>query len=359
MGLREGTGLEHAAGAELEAEILALIQWSGRIGKIVTQIQTSEEALNHWRDVLARWQTVLPGNPDTQNWTMTEEDGTGTYLANYSRGTNSGKSMLTKSKQRYTVIRCGRTAIGEPSTDVSGSAVIQLNPYPIQIEGHEELAISAPEIGGSVDSSAEYNFRIEAASTSHEVIQGGPDKLRVFQSSSDVGWASMTGATSTATNADIKGTTISEQIQELESLMGQGLDGTTAELKILEKIKALVEHDDATVDAMVERLKNQSGERDENLDAALTGMLGAAGTSKAQKALLELASSAAWPKEVREKALFSFAQVTAPIGEVDQALTELHKQKDDLSNTALLSWQRWAIGFVTKTRSALLKSAIP
>ena len=336
MGLRDGPEVPDGGGTALEGEILAQVQWSGRIGKIITQVPTAEEALNHWRDILARWQTVLSGNPAVAHWTTTEEDVTGTYMASYSRGTNSTSKMLTKEKQRYTALSTGPTGVGEPATEVKGSASIEMNPYPVNIEGHEELAIRTPEIGGRIDSQANYSFRLESVSTNTEVIQAAREKTRIFENARDIGWASTAGVSNPVTTVDIKETTIGEQLKQLESLLDQGLGGTVEELKTLEKIKSLVEHDDATVDSIRERLSNHKGERNEDLDAALTGMLGAAGTPKAQTALLDLASSAASPIELREKALFSFVQVTALIAESDQALEDLHQRKDDLSNTALL-----------------------
>src|ERR1035438_3370674 len=64
--------------AGLRSEILAFVEKSGRIGKMTAQTNTSPETLNHWRDILSRWQTVLPSRPADRSWKQTEEDGTGT-----------------------------------------------------------------------------------------------------------------------------------------------------------------------------------------------------------------------------------------------------------------------------------------
>ena len=134
---------------------------------------------------------------------------------------------------------------------------------------------------------------------------------------------------------NVDGTTIGEQLGELKALQGQGLSGTSTELKTLEKIVALVKKDDSAVDAITRHLSQHSGPA-EGIPSALIGMLGAAGTPKAQQALIGLTAANEWPIEQRRMGLFSFVQVTEPVLEADDWLRNLHQRGDELSNSSLL-----------------------
>lgn len=52
--------------AGLRAEILAFVEKSGRIARMTAQTNTSAEVLNHWRNILSRWQTILESDPSTR-----------------------------------------------------------------------------------------------------------------------------------------------------------------------------------------------------------------------------------------------------------------------------------------------------
>jgi hypothetical protein len=67
---------------DLKAEVFSFIEKSGRIKKLISSKSASTpKTLNHWRDILSRWQVVLSGNPSDYNWNQTEQDPTGTYIS--------------------------------------------------------------------------------------------------------------------------------------------------------------------------------------------------------------------------------------------------------------------------------------
>jgi len=323
--------------AALRNEILAFVEKSGRLGKIITQTNATSETLNHWRDILARWQIILPANPAARTWSQTEEDATGVYVAAYSRDTNQPPAVLQKRKQQYlSLSSAGQTNL-QTRSQVNGNTVAHLDPYPVKIEGREQLTILAPEIGGGVVSEANYTFDLQSATAAPEVEQAGALVARRLETTgTPFSWAAADGPDRLSTAVDVEGTTMQEQLAELEQLLAAGLSGTSAEVRTLEKIVALIKKDDAAVDALVSRLSRHLEAKDEPLASALIGMLGAAGTPKAQRTLIGLVAASEWPQAQREMAIFSFAQVTEPIPEVDNWLRQLHQKGDDLSNNSLL-----------------------
>jgi len=323
--------------AGLRSEILAFVEKSGRIGKMTAQTNTSLETLNHWRDILSRWQTVLPSRPADRSWKQTEQDATGTYVALYSRDSDQAPAVVEKKKQQYLSL-CSANPNGlETRSKVNGTAVIKLDPYPTSIEGHEQLTILASEIGGCVASEADYSFHLRNATKAPEIEAFGTEKARQLELGGiPFSWLSTNAPLRTGVAVDIAGTTIEEQLGRLEQLLAAGMNGTPAEVKTLEKIVALIKKDDTTVDAVVERLSRPEVSKNTDLTSALIGMLGAGGTPKAQETLIGIVNTPDWPLEQREMAIFSFAQVTEPIPDVDLWLQQLHQENGDLANSSLL-----------------------
>jgi HEAT repeat protein len=324
------------SGTGLRAEILAFVQKSGKFGKMTSLEQTSEETLVHWRDILGRWQTVLADKLSTRKWNYTEEDATGTYVAEYFKDSDGPPAVLRKTKHQYLSISGTGSNRWQGRSNVSGDAVIHLNPYPTQIEGREQLTLFIPEVGGSFASDATYSFHLQSAAREPEIQAAGAEMARRFETSdSSFAWAVKHEANSTASPVNVDGTTIEEQIDDLIALHEQGLNRTTAELKTLEKIVALVKNDDSAVEAITRHLSQHSGPA-EGIPSSLIGMLGAAGTPKAQQALIGLTAANEWPMDQRRMGLFSFVQVTEPVPEVDNWLRQLHQRHDELSNSSLL-----------------------
>ena len=323
--------------AGLRTEILAFVARSGRIEKMTSKDQAPDKTLNHWRDILSRWQTVLSDDPAVKTWNQTEEDTTGTYVAVYSRDAGRPSAVIRKEKRQYVKVGGAKQGGLQGRSKVSGTATIVMNPYPTHIEGSEELTIVAPEIDGGAVSKAEYAFHLESVTRAPELVRGAKGAVRWLETGGiPFAWASKNTLTRATLNTDIEGTTINEQLVGLEQLLAAGQNGTPAEVKILEKIVALIRKDDAAVNAIMERLDRSNAAEKGDLAPALIGMLGAAGTTKAQETLIGIVNTPERPLAQREMAAFSFAQVTEPIPEVDEWLRQLHQKHDELSNSSLL-----------------------
>ena len=275
--------------------------------------------------------------PSARTWNSTEEDSTGTYIAAYSRESGQPPAVVRKQKQQYLAVNGASQQGFEARFKLSGSARIELAPYPTNIEGHEKLTLLTPEIGGSVNSEADYSFHLVGASQGSGVESLGPELARQLESrGTSFGWAPTNTPGSRARKVDVSQTTIEEQMAALEQLLADGKSGTPAEVKILQKIAALVKNDDQVVEAIVNRLSNPQVMENAELSSALIGMLGAAGTPKAQETLIGIAHTKQWPLPQRQMALFSFAQVTDPTPAVDGWLQQMHQESGDLANNSLL-----------------------
>ena len=323
--------------AGLRSEVLAFVEKSGRIGKMTAPTNTSPETLNQWRDILSRWQTVLDSDPAVRTWKRTEEDETGTYVAVYSRETDQSPASVRKQKAKYLSVS-GSTPKGfESRCRIKGGAVIQLGPYPIRIEGQEQLSFQTPEIGGSIDSEAEYSFHLRSAAQDSEVEAWGPERARqLAMGGTPFSWVSTSAASGQPGSVDVSHTTIQEQIAALEQVLAAGKSGTQDEVKALANIVALIKNDDASVGAIANYLATPDVLKNMELSSALIGMLGAAGTPKSQEMLMSIASNSTWPLEQRQMAMTSFVQVTEPTPAVDGWLQQLHQQGGELANNALL-----------------------
>lgn len=333
-GASEQIGVE---GPGLEDEILVRVAESGRIIGFAADHDLGAEVLQHWRDIASRWQTVLSDRVDARAWTVSEQDPTGVYDARYERvGANSSR-LLLKEKQCYISIGTTSSADLSPETRIQSTSEIELDPYPIEIKGNEDLTIQAPALGGAVFSTAIFTLRLVAVEANAEVLSQASAMLEIAKAPDRAfSWA----AGAAPKEQDDLGigldTTMETEIAKLRRILDSGGSGSVAELHVLENLVSLIRSDDLSVDTLVAALKQSTTATNAELASALVGMLGSAGTPKAQRALLGVLATEDWPLPFRELAGFSFAQVTAPIPEVDQCFERLHEQQGDLSDTSLL-----------------------
>ena len=225
----------------------------------------------------------------------------------------------------------------ETRTKVRGTTEIHLAGYPTHIEGREQLTILTPEVGGSVKSETEYAFHIANATKETPAEPLVEEKIQQMETGAKFfTWGREASSESQEAKNEIGKTTIQEQLGELDQVFAAGQSGTPAELNTLEKIVELIRKDDSAVNAIVERLSRPEEVNTTDRAAALIGMLGAAGTVKAQETLIGMVNTESWPMEQRGMAIFSFAQVNQPAPAVDAWLRQLHAKNDELSNNSLL-----------------------
>jgi hypothetical protein len=337
MSAGDKTAPSDGSEAGLRAEVLALVEKCGRISKMTAQSGTSPETLSQWRDILSRWQTVLAPHAGERTWEQTEEDATGRYVAAYARQSDQLPTMVRKQKQKYLKVFGAKAKGFESRSQITNLIQIQLAPYPTRIEGYEQLVLQTPEIGGKVVSEADFFFHLRTATRPPEVESRSSAMARYLElSPAAFSWETTNAPSHANQLVDVSNTTIEEQIASLEELLAAGKEGTSAELRILEKIVALIRKSDAAVDTIVSHLRNPAAANNPGLASALVGMLGAAGTPKAQSTLIAMANTAQWPQEQRQMAIFAFAQVTDPIPQVDGWLRQLHQEKGEFANNSLL-----------------------
>lgn len=322
---------------KMNGEILSNILKNGRFEKIIAPEEMPEEARNHWRDILSRWQVILSDNPIELQWSRTEEDTTGVYVANYLL-TNTAPTIIKKTKQRYLKIKTtdeGGSLFAENS--VEGDTIIKLEPYPSKISGTESIQIAINGIGIGIRSKADFSISLISITTDPQLDKLGDDKAKKISSAKKtLAWKGeisqdMEKAGIVDNRTD---TSIEEDLIALKQLFADGKAGTTEEVKLLGQIRDHIIRDESSIDSIFDTLT--SVDSSGHLSSAIIGVLGAAGTEAAQLALLGIATSSDWPEEKRRMALFSFAQVTDPIKEIDGWLTNLHQEGGPLADNAFL-----------------------
>lgn len=319
-------------GEEMKGEMLAWVLKSGRIQKLGEANQMSPEARNQWRDILARWQVVLADDVKDLAWTRTEEDTTGSYVASYARTGAAIPSEITKRKQHYLTFRGGSQASFTGASVIQGSTVIEVQPYQKLIEGRERMHITA--LG--VDTDVIFAFRLKSASIDSRIDQTVSASrvalIELIPASSS--WADAGQNSKGSKKAGAASGNIKDEIARLKQLYAEGKAGTPEEVNVLSKIADIIKSNDTSVDTVLAALAHAEPKSD--LASALTGVLGSAGTPTAQLGLLAIATSKDWPHPMKQMALFSFAQVTQPVREVETWLQSLHEQQGALSKNAVM-----------------------
>jgi HEAT repeat protein len=326
-----------ALNSEMQGEVLAVVNKSGRIEKLVPPASLSPEAKNHWRDILSRWQVILPDNPNEQTWHRTEEDTTGSFLAVYTRHTASYPESITKQKHHY--LRLNSTGAANPGVNhsITGSSEITLSPFLVGSKGRESLRMEIAGIGSAITSECEFNLQLQSAGEEAENLDAAGARLaKVGSAVNSMSWsgelppASQDGsAIGESENVDVPAV-----LNSIKDLLAAEGERSVAEIRSMEKLYLAIKRDDGAVDAILDALTDESQSAD--FSSILIGALGAAGTPAAQTALLAIATSEDWLTDQREMALFSFAQVIQPIPEVDSWLQQLHIGGGSLANSALL-----------------------
>lgn len=318
---------------EMSGEIFAFINKSGRIDKMRTPATLPDVARNHWRDILAHWQVIVPENSNIKQWERTEDDSTGNYVASYSCNATDFPYRITKVKQHYLSIATSSQGKFVARNSVRGKTLIQMNPYPTTIEGHESLEVSGTGFALSLSSEASFSFHLNSV---EHIPAGLQARNEIDTLGKPMGWtgdAPSVGAVLTGTNK-LEGVHAAEEIAKLKLLAKNGLSSSPEGTRILDTLCSLMKMDSAAVDNAMDTLVADNPPSE--ISKALLGVLGAAGTPEAQSALLAIATDPEWPLDQRRMSLFTFAQVTEPIPEIDGWLKQMHGTDQELGGNALL-----------------------
>ncbi|MCX7826460.1 MAG: hypothetical protein N2689_13005, partial [Verrucomicrobiae bacterium] len=311
----------------MAGEILAFVERNGRIGKFIALPSMSADALNQWKDILARWQVVLADDPSATRWTRREEDTTGIYLATYVRQPGS-PTQIIKTKTTYIEVRTANQSTLNGTSKITGSTVIMLNPHPVRIAGQESVQLASRGLGPNVYSESEFVFQLLHSGFRTDIAQAGPGKAAQWAAApASLPWSAQPSPSGDAilitpgTGAAVA----RAHIAGLAELLARGGAESPEEQKFMEKLYDAVKADDGAVEAIMDQLGRPDCSKE--MASVLIGVLGAAGTEMAQHSLLSMVADANWPREQREMSVFSFAQVQQPIAGVEAALQALHAEQ--------------------------------
>lgn len=319
---------------EMNAEILVLVESSGRFAKVVFPASTGPDARNSMKDLLAHFQIILPDDHTQTEWEVEEEDTTGTYLATYRKNSEDHLVALLKTRLGYTYVETPE-ATGQSldsMTESSGQTEIQLDPHPVSIIGEQRLSIELNGLAQGVSSVTTCRFeRVDASHRSYPASAPATNHL-LAAAGTNLKADAQQGGGKLALDPDLPDTV--EILRNIRIIIAESgirsADATAAMAQLVEAMK----RDDKAVAAALDKLAEDSCGKDEA--ALLIGAMGAAGTSAAQEALQRIIASESEPFERRETALFAFAQVESPIEGIDQTLRQAYEEKGEIWNTSLL-----------------------
>lgn len=318
-----------------ESRVLAEVRESGRIEKIAFFSLASAEAKTMWKDILARWQVILPEKANADSWEYTENDVTGTYIANYTRPSLGYPQQVTKRKPRYVSISAqAQGGVLNAKCSVEGETAIELNPYQAAIKGEESVSISGPG-NVSVETDAAYSFHLRSAEYSRPVETSGPQMLAEMGAATNVlSWAAE-NAVASAPVPEMTPEEVAEIMDRLKELLGSGQAHSGEHVEVAgEMIDAIRASQSSAVSTIMDAFANDMPEGE--YAATLTGVLGGAGTPAAQEALLKIITAPDWPPELRAMALQSLVQVTNPIAAVDNVLMTLLNDGQEYADSAFM-----------------------
>ncbi len=300
--------------------IFAKLDKSGRLTDVRAPLALSAAARNIWRDILAKWQVILP-EMTAKKWTRVEEDGTGIYTAQYLL-TPAG---IDKGKTRYLRVNGANTAL-LAAYQVTGLAHIEFDGFPRKVTGTEKVELGG--VPGVPTTRSEGAYSLMLTSLTHGALLAAPN-LSQYTS---FAWAAEFGPTSVPPEnlGDFE-----QNLHDLRAAIANGAYGTADEIRLAANLIEQLKKDNTLPDQLLDTLRGENVP--EQLASAIMGILGASGTAAAQYDLLAVASSEDWSQNLRQFALYAMVQAADPVPEADAALKALYAQgKGDLSGSALL-----------------------
>jgi len=310
-------------------EILVFIEKYGRIAQVQVPKDLSVDARNNWRDLLPRWQVVLPQTLNTSRWTRTEEDATGEYVAQYSMSGAAFPADLVKRKTRYLRLSNGNASVAA-AYKIQSSVQIHFDAYPRLIAGAEKISFDGVQALGQTNSSGTFSFRLVGSATASPGRSLAQVDLNKFEPTP---WAGEFSADQNAPPTDDGD--FATNLLDLRGLIKNGAYNSPEEIRVAKSIINQLQKTPGLADKLLDELR--AADTTTEMAAALLGILGAAGTPSAQYDLFAVATSDDWSLSYREMALFSFAQTGVPVPEAEGTLEALYQQGGELANTALLA----------------------
>jgi len=324
-----GQSVTDATPADLAGpEILVFVEKFGRIDQVQVPANLSTDARNNWRDILPKWQVILPQTLNTSRWTRTEEDATGEFVAQYSMSGASFPADIAKKKSRYLRLSSGNASLAA-TYKIQSSVQIHFDAYPRIIAGAEKISFDGVQALGQTSSAGTFSFSLGSVTASPDRTLAQID-LSKYEPTP---WAAEFSPDENASAANYGD--FATNLLDLRGVIKNGGYNTPDEVRVAQNLIGQLKQTPGLADKLLDELASPDTTKD--LAAALLGILGAAGTPAAQSDLLAVATSDDWPLADREMALFSYAQTVAPVPEADATLEALYQQGGELANTTLLA----------------------
>ncbi len=321
-GLVAGFALEDAPAAEMARETVVLLEPSGRVGPIAMDPAIGDEARRSWRSILARWQVVRPG--PGSSWTVSEEDPTGVAVVSY----EAAGSRLSKRKLRYERLH-GEGGALAAAARIDGGAEIEIDSILRGARGREQFVLHPPAERLLLRSEATFEFALESVGRSGA---GAAEAAERVARLSGEGLTTL-GGTEPAAPVE-EAIDLWTELSALETAIAPASQDEGAELRALVRLLELARRDPVAVAAIAQRLDDRPS--DEALAAGLLGVLGAAGTEAAQRALLDQITDPRHSADRRLTAITAVAQVMEPTPALEEGLRALAAEQSDLGSSALL-----------------------
>lgn len=319
-----------------DAEVSARIGAEGVLDALLVPATLSTAARLRWRDVACLLQVAPPSEPARQVWTREESDATGTYTADYALSESGTAMDLHRRKHGYA--RLHGASMESPSlASVEGEARIRLEPHLSGVTMTETTTLAPETTGMAITAVARARLRLTARHdrTDRDALESdvtplpapGLEELRL---SDPVRGAAQLGSPSAAQAQEA----ISRELEALERLLADGQARTVAEFERMRTLVELLRLDEGVAEPVVARLGRAPVSDD--LAAVLCGALAGAGTSACQQGLLASVLDRGLEASTRKIALTALAQLDAPLGAWDGALTGLREEGGELGAMATL-----------------------
>ena len=306
----------------------------GRFASAVFDKGCDVAARNLHRELLGMLQVQLPDGPIPASWESEEVDGVGLARVAYERLSAEDAAIveLKRSVKEYRRVHAQARLLPGCQVTGEGASTLVLDPVLREVSGSHTRHYKT----GERELTFLRQYRI--VRFKHErrrVSTLGPEAAQLGEAAATTFWAPERKAPEPESPAAIRGY-VQILLKDLAVSLGGKDFGTGEQHRLtVDLLKRLQEAPAAAEDvrARVGALDCPEGEA-----AALTAVLGAAGSKECQGALLELLESEALPAVKQNLAVVAFLSVEEPIPAVDDALGRIiERGGPEAANGLLLS----------------------
>ncbi len=330
----EGRSADAAVTSKIENEaadeVLVIASPVGRISEIWFPKGMGTGARNLTKGLILQATLVLP-ETEAAGWEAREEDTSGEYVARYTLERNcrsDGRvyARVTREKDRYTrlffaqleavanaAMKCNVTTRGK----TQGLFDVEQGSWK-GVEVDEQLRVEGVEFAQDVQVASRATLFLSSRTHEEAVSRQAAARMEELKKGGErSGPAGPEGALAIAREAQeerwrelVKGATVDGLLLDLARFQGQGMPESREAYEAWEKLSILFRLDDKAVARVL--LLRTNGAVSTEVQEAVAGALGSAGTPPAQEALMEILSSAGTAETVRDSAMAALSLVARP-----------------------------------------------